>query len=67
MVEKIKFGISKNKRTFTPTPIVQITEKNGKEVETFVLVVSTTFGKKKKGDELSEKIVKLLNSEENGN
>ena len=57
----IKFGISKNKRTFTPTPIVTYDEK-GKEI--FVLVVSTTFGKKEKGDELSEKIVKLLNSEQ---
>lgn len=58
------FAISKNKRTFTPTPIVQLEIKNGKEVEKFVLVVSTTFGKKKEGDKLSQRIVKLLNSEQ---
>jgi len=56
----IRYGISKLDRTFTPTPIVIIEEDDkGKEKETLIMCA---FGKKKKGDELSKKIVELLNS-----
>lgn len=49
------FRISENKRKYSPTPIVRVVD-NKEEI----ILISTL--KKKEGDELSERIVKLLNS-----
>lgn len=55
------YAISRNKRKYSPTPIVRISkDADGKEVEEIVLVVTQ---KKAVGDALSERIVKLLNGE----
>jgi len=54
------FRLSINKRKYTPTPIVKvITDDKGKETEQIVLLSPL---KKEEGEELLNKIVKLLNS-----
>jgi len=56
------YAISKNKRKYSPTPIVRIViDANGKEAEEIVLISNLP---KKDGDALSETIVQLLNEQE---
>jgi hypothetical protein len=57
------YAISRNKRKYSPTPIVRVTmDDNGNELsEQTVCIVTLT---KKEGDALSEEIVNLLNREE---
>ena len=56
------YKISKSIRKYSPTPIVKVTVgADGRETEEIVLISTL---KKKEGDALSEKIVRLLNEEE---
>jgi hypothetical protein len=56
------YAISKNKRKYSPTPIVKIIiDANGKETEELVLMSCL---KKKVGDELLATIVLVLNEQE---
>lgn len=55
------YAISKNKRKYSPTPIVRLTVgADGKQQEEIVLI---PVGKKTEADAMSERIVKLLNGE----
>jgi len=54
------YRLSKNVRKYSPTPIVRVTVgADGREQEEIVLVSTL---KKKDGEQLSEQIVRLLNS-----
>lgn len=56
------YRISTQKRKYSSTPIVRVTvDAQGKEHEEIVLIAVES---KKLGDQLSEKVVKLLNAEE---
>jgi hypothetical protein len=53
------YQISSNVRKYSPTPVVEImTDENGNKSERIVFISTLT---KKEGNELSEKIVELLN------
>ncbi|MBN1183453.1 MAG: hypothetical protein JXB49_14265 [Bacteroidales bacterium] len=54
------YAISKNKRKYSPTPIVRLTMgADGKQQEEIVLVVTNM--KKAVGNKMAERIVRLLN------
>ena len=54
------YAISTNKRKYSPTPIVRLSMgADGKHQEEIVLISTL---KKKEGDELLERIVRLLNN-----
>ena len=56
------YRVSHNIRKFSPTPIVRVTTgADGKEQEEIVCV---SVLKKADGDQISQKIVELLNSED---
>jgi hypothetical protein len=55
------YRLSKNVRKYSPTPIVRVTVgADGREQEEIVLISTL---KKKDGEQLSEQIVRLLNSQ----
>lgn len=57
----MKYRISKNKRKYSPTPIVRVDVVDGKEKERNVLFSNL---KKKEGDAFLENIVEFLNLKE---
>ena len=57
------YRISKNIRKYSPTPIVKVTVgEDGREQEEIILCAINM--KKKEGDELSQRVVNLLNQHE---
>lgn len=53
------YAISKNKRRFSPTPIVRLSLGGDGKIQEEIVMISTL--KKEQGDKLSERVVRFLN------